>query len=347
MTVTRFLASFATRSAENSQRREPLLGAALRFALLLSPSESRSSEHAGVAESRVAESRVAESRNVTLVIASGLHRGATLELCDGAYLIGSDANCDIVLRDKPIAPRHCVLTLEASGLSLRDLRGDAPQLLSPQSVAREHETLRSVYDIGGVLVTLAERAPPSRSKPKPALAGERGATRLLPGVLVAGLVLTAIGWAAVYRLAERPAADVAGRATVSRMPAPADLIDEVRDTLGVPGLQITFDGHRMQIAGETRDPAVKNRVRLLMQELKGVVPVDDRVAYVDERAKDAGPLPLRIRDVMTGSPGYFRTDSGARYFNGAILPDGAEVLSIESTRIRFRREGRVITYDLE
>ena len=137
------------------------------------------------------------------------------------------------------------------------------------------------------------------------------------------------GWVAdsreQQRLREWLARSQYKNARFSVQPA-TDLIDQVRDALAAPQLQLALAEGGLLIQGETRDPAVKQRIQGLARELADTLVVHDRVAYTDAR-RQLGPLPVKVRDVMIGNPGYFRTADGARYFEGSVLPDGAEVLA--------------------
>jgi hypothetical protein len=93
---------------------------------------------------------------------------------------------------------------------------------------------------------------------------------------------------------------------------------------------------------------VKSRLRALSTELANIIPIEDHVAYVDNREPASpGALPVKLRGVMIGNPSYFLTDTGARYFVGGVLPDGAEVMAIEPTQIRFRAGDRQYVYNLD
>jgi type III secretion system YscD/HrpQ family protein len=57
-----------------------------------------------------------------LRILSGLHQGAAVTLGEEARcLVGSDAQCSVVLLDKQVAPRHCLVQVDAFGSSCRAL----------------------------------------------------------------------------------------------------------------------------------------------------------------------------------------------------------------------------------
>jgi hypothetical protein len=127
-----------------------------------------------------------------------------------------------------------------------------------------------------------------------------------------------------------------------------DVIEQVRQTLGVPGLQVALSGNRLRVDGTTGQMTVKSRLRALSTELANIIPIEDHVAYVDNREPASpGALPVKLRGVMIGNPSYFLTDTGARYFVGGVLPDGAEVMAIEPTQIRFRAGDRQYVYNLD
>lgn len=129
----------------------------------------------------------------------------------------------------------------------------------------------------------------------------------------------------------------------------AALVEQLREALGAPDLQIGYDGQgQVRVEGTTADMAVKARLREIVQRRSR--DIDDRVVLLDmrenkERAKLT--LPLRITDVMLGEPAYFRSDNGGRYYVGATLPDGAEVMAIDEERILFRRGEKDIVYPLQ
>ncbi len=69
-----------------------------------------------------------------LRILSGLHQGAAVTLeHEERCLIGSDAQCSVVLLDRQVAPRHCVVQIDDFGLTCRAI--DAPVLLGERQLA--------------------------------------------------------------------------------------------------------------------------------------------------------------------------------------------------------------------
>jgi Inner membrane component of T3SS, cytoplasmic domain/BON domain len=132
-----------------------------------------------------------------------------------------------------------------------------------------------------------------------------------------------------------------------------ELAARVRDALGDASFAVHYQpGGTVRVQGTTSDPAVRERVRRITADLAGAVRVDDRVAYVE--APDLTPkkhvLPMRIVDVRPGNAdntGSFGSENGARYFLGAVLPDGSEVVAINDDAIEFSMGGRRINYPLK
>lgn len=88
---------------------------------------------------------------VILRILSGTHLGAEIELSPGAWVVGRDDSCDIILTDASIEPRHVVFhvsdedVLQAESLDGPLLGADGQPLTDEMLVAGE------IYRLGGVL----------------------------------------------------------------------------------------------------------------------------------------------------------------------------------------------------
>jgi len=334
---------------------------------------------------------------VTLVVRSGLHAGASLDLSQTAYVIGADADCDIVLRDPGIASRHCRATRNAWGVNVWDIRPGIGRSMRPLAVSQEDGQSQSIYVIGTARIAFLQRAPdPITIANEPPPVRKRSVAQIAVGALLVILVLTTLVIAAADQIAARmrPAiADrvakgdaalraqgfdavrfqpgkrgdleltgtVANAAEKKRLRAwavhspfrdarfkvhTADLLSQqVRDALADESLRVRFDRGRLLVEGTTSKLSTRKRIRSVSDDLREVIRIDDRVAYV-EALDTAGPLPVRVKDVKVGDARYFSTDTGERYFEGAVLPDGAEVIAIEATQIRFRRNGQVLVYPL-
>jgi Inner membrane component of T3SS, cytoplasmic domain len=186
--INDWLSGFAT------GRKAALERGAQRFAALVSPFSELEAAHPIEGDPRVP---------VILNIESGLHRGASMALEGGEYLLGSGDDCDIVLRDGLVEPHHCRLTREWFGFSLCDVRGGKPQPIAPQAVNYRGGEIEAVYDAGGILLNLRQPVPAGpEAAPEPSV--ERRWSWIWPTAVLAGLAVTA----GVFVAADRVVAQV-------------------------------------------------------------------------------------------------------------------------------------------
>lgn len=133
----------------------------------------------------------------------------------------------------------------------------------------------------------------------------------------------------------------------------ADVLARVRDALADSSVSVEYVGAgTVRIQGSSDKQVLFDRIKQIGIDLKEVVRIDNRVAFY--KAPDAEPkkhtLPFRIIDIQhetSRTAGSFSTDNNARYFVGAVLPDGSEVVAIRNDRIEFLSGDRLITYPLK
>ena len=133
----------------------------------------------------------------------------------------------------------------------------------------------------------------------------------------------------------------------------ADVLARVKDALADSSVSAQYIGAgTVRIQGSSDKPALMDRIKQIGIDLQEVVRIDNRVAFY--KVPDVGPkqhtLPFRIVDIQhetSRNAGSFSADNNARYFVGAVLPDGSEVLAIRSDRIEFLSGDRLITYPLK
>jgi type III secretion system YscD/HrpQ family protein len=112
-------------------------------------------------------------------------------------------------------------------------------------------------------------------------------------------------------------------------------------------IQLTYQGQGTFVAsGRALSHRFAQRAAELTNELRGVIQLDIDAVEAPRAPSEKRPLPLRIVSVQVSAPAQFSTSDGVRYFVGARLPDGAEVVSIQPDRVLFRREGRSIIFQL-
>jgi hypothetical protein len=390
-TLNDFLSQWSARRAAGERADSVLTRAARRFAAQISPGAPLESAEA-------AREDTLPLTRATLTVVSGVQAGAYIDLTAREYLIGSGDDCDIVLLDPAIAPRHVTVTRAWNGFTVRNLRVGKTPPIAPQSVLHESGVIECLYDIGGVIIRLTQHPPAEAEKKPEREVTPRQARAVLWTTAAALLAVLTISLVAVNRAAEPPpgvsqrivagsqallaqgfgmarfrqgthgALELAGTVASAEeknrlrkwlagsdyadavviVQSVTDVIEQVRQTLGVPGLQVALNGNRLRVDGTTGQMTVKSRLRALSTELENIIPIEDHVAYVDNREPASpGALPVKLRGVMIGNPSYFLTDTGARYFVGGVLPDGAEVMAIEPTQIRFRAGDRQYVYNLD
>jgi type III secretion system YscD/HrpQ family protein len=132
----------------------------------------------------------------------------------------------------------------------------------------------------------------------------------------------------------------------------SDLVARVKEHVDDPNLKIDYvGGGKIRVEGATERSAVKEKLKRLSGELKGVAALEDRVTIVVPPPAPATPeihaLPFKIIGVYLGAMAHFQAEDGARYFPGGTLPDGAMVVSIDEAQILFRKDGKQIAYALD
>ncbi len=127
-----------------------------------------------------------------------------------------------------------------------------------------------------------------------------------------------------------------------------ELATRVREALGDPGLKVTYlAGGKVRLQGSSEDLNLVTQVQRLRADLAGVVQIEDLVVHTEAAKQPVQrPLPLRIVSVNPGPNGSFTTDTGARFFVGAVLSDGAEVSAILSDGVAFKMGEKNVIYPL-
>lgn len=212
---------------------------------------------AQAAEQRSAEIRVASPAISVLRIVSGLHTGGSRPLsAQETVLIGSSGDCDIVLSDPNVAPRHAFLTRMGGTVSLRAL--DAPlfidgQTLNPGDPA-ELSAMQRV-DLGGASFAVGAAEDPGWATMLPNL-GEsarpaKAPMRHLP--LIAGLAALSLVSVAIA------AAVMPG---FEKKPTPTELAQPLIKEFSIAGGRLVEneDGS-LVLSGTVKDAATREMIR--------------------------------------------------------------------------------------
>ncbi|MFO0927650.1 MAG: FHA domain-containing protein [Gemmataceae bacterium] len=76
---------------------------------------------------------------VLLQVTDGKQRGRVVPLGPGQHLFGRDCGCSVRLVSELVSPQHCLLTVEADGVRLRDLGSAHGTLVNGRPVRGEAE----------------------------------------------------------------------------------------------------------------------------------------------------------------------------------------------------------------
>lgn len=145
---------------------------------------------------------------------------------------------------------------------------------------------------------------------------------------------------------------IVGAGLAVQVKAGSELARRAQQFIGDPGIGVAYDGGgRLRLSGRPANagaPAgLAARLAQLRADLGSTVVVADQLEAAPDPARAKAvehPMPIRIAEVQVDEPAHFRTFDGARYFEGARLPDGAEVVRIGAHEILFRKGGREISY---
>jgi hypothetical protein len=178
------------------------------------------------------------SEHKTLRIVAGLHEGARVTLRTGEYVLGRAEDCDIVLLDEAVAPRHARLVLDATRVRIEPIDG-APLHCKGKAVRANVKTVNDyeILSIGAAQFCLSPAdestsgASPAAPRAQAAVyanaeaTGTAGRTRVTRSIYAACALLAA---AALFSYAEE---GWRGRAA-----APASALAQARSALAAMNL---------------------------------------------------------------------------------------------------------------
>ncbi len=128
-----------------------------------------------------------------------------------------------------------------------------------------------------------------------------------------------------------------------------ELVQHAREYLDDPGLTVQYVGKgRLLVSGHSTRAETQARKTQLIADLRGVVQIDVIASMMDSPQPEPGALELPVKVVgiydYFGGNAYFRADDGTHYQEGSLLKNGAEVVSISSSQVTFRQDGKIFAY---
>lgn len=120
-----------------------------------------------------------------------------------------------------------------------------------------------------------------------------------------------------------------------------DILQRARSFLNEPGVIVTYTGHgRLVVSGIVDSEPVRQKIKRLAKDLLPAVAVLDQVQYgQSETQGDMAALQNTLPSPMVGLTEYgnglrqIQLANGQRYYEGATLKSGSELVNIEADRL--------------
>lgn len=161
------------------------------------------------------------------------------------------------------------------------------------------------------------------------------------GIVISGYVSNADERMRVTQIAQRFPSVTLGTVYVVDQ-----LLAATRQTLSDTSLKAQYAGRGRIVLTGVASRAVAQRVENFKRDAKPAVDVIDRVSYDDNAAgafitSTGGAVPSDIAGMYGDDSGtrYIVTRDGRHFFEGATLPNGLTIASIEPNRVVFQRNG--------
>jgi hypothetical protein len=290
-----------------------------------------------------------------LEIVEGLHHGVRVALEDSEYLVGLNAECDIVLRDDGVLAHHALLRIDGSDARIEAVGGDVT--VGSLKVATGQGCrvrLPAVVTIGGAKLQLLP------ARPQGALAALTATMRNQPAKVAGGVLVCALAVAVVAKGMRGPEPATAPIADTSMLEqnfsetrnagtsAPASLspaaaktaAEELNGKLkeaGITTLKVSASDERVAVSGrlsEQQAPGWADIQRWFDGKFAATTIMTANVAI----GPMEGPAPVRLQAVWFGQRPYIIADNGSRYYEGAVLDSGWIVQRIADDRVILNKD---------
>ena len=293
-------------------------------------------------------------------IIGGLHQGAQQSLsAQQALLLGSKSDCDVILSDDGIAEHHCLIGLSGSGCWLRPM--EASITINNKYIVAPGETIQlqvcDSFAIGGAQIRYCSLAEEKASKQTKKYAYHHLLRQkhfrkacvlvllLLAGGAIAGFSHQLPKQEFNVSVPSKVSRDTSKNHELNLLPSNdqshKQMASNVREILRLSGLKVEalylsegqvavtgYLGNGQAIAAIIQSRAIR--------DIRGLNKVIVHNLDAPKISSELG-AGKRITSVMAGSnsdfDSYIVTDDGARYYLGAILPNGGKLTAIENEKI--------------
>lgn len=284
-----------------------------------------------------------------LAVTRGFHNGASLELTEPSYVIGSDGGSDIVLRDPGIAALHARLHRKGNLVEIEAIGGDLE--LDGGETIRKGQGCRRRLPLG---ISLGD-AQLRLTGPEPIMSRWSLSQRplLAGGVLVAAVfaISIAANGLSIAKTDDKPArlalADGEVTGSVPGNGADAEHLAaaqaELTARLAQSGLETVAVGRlseRLVVSGTipNAQSGKWTEVRSWFDQKFGQVPLVSNIAVGDATQ----PPRLTLQAIWYGERPYVIAGDGTRYHEGAFTNDGWTIKEIGQTALVLTKGGATV-----
>lgn len=288
----------------------------------------------------------------------GAHSGATLDLHDASYTIGSSTEADIFLSDEGIADIHTRLHVKGNRVEL-EATGGPVGLADGETIPTGHgRRCRLPVDIS---LGQARFRVVGASSERTRIAFSNHSLFALSGIFVAifaGFIASNslsraepdAGWPAKNAgmfamlglnktdIAEPPASD---QATQTSIELARDQLADRLEQAGIASVAVTVDQDRLIASGTLAQAQVGawRTVRAWFDQNHG-----GRVLLVSDVATgDAAQMPrIRLQAIWYGAQPYIIAADGTRYHEGAFVSGGWTITEIGETQLVLTKAGDTV-----
>lgn len=283
-----------------------------------------------------------------VAVVNGCHAGASFQLLDKVYRIGSTAEADIVLADPGIVPDHATIRIGRGSMKVEARGGDidiAGHGLLPGGYGRVVR-LPAEISLGGATLRITDgRMPPLSHAVQ--FARRAASNPLHLAGMVLALVLAAALPPVLMDRGRSPGGEPAGRTDGVAPPmrsTPAEAAEQLRSRLAaadLAGLQVAVDGNRVVVAGMV--PEKKMPAWTETRSWFDATYAPNPLLVSQVTTSDSFPIQgLRLRAVWFGDTPYVVTGDGRKHHEGAVVEGGWRIERIDREAITFAREGNVV-----
>jgi pSer/pThr/pTyr-binding forkhead associated (FHA) protein len=280
-----------------------------------------------------------------LEIASGLHKGTSVDLTGTSYSIGSSPDCDIVLRDEGVAAEHAQIRIDGGSVSVETQSHPVGigngKVLNHQEGCRLRLPATLTFGSTEVIISQEGAVEPSVGQMASRLAVPVAAAILIPVILIVAIASSpdmSATKAPARTAATNSAADTerpTAMGDASTQKPAGEAADELQKRITAAGLEgVTLAANGDDIVASGAIPAADHAKWVdAMKWFDRTYAGKASLVSMVSADRKAGRPPVAIQAVWYGDNPYMIASDGKRYYQGASLNGGWMVRAIQKDKV--------------